>query len=74
MEEPRPEKRLDQVRDAIRLKHYSYHTEQAYVGWIKRYIHFHVVRLPSEMGAPEIEAFLTHRAACGTSAARACWA
>jgi len=33
MEEHRPKKLLDQVRDAIRLKHYSYRTEQAYVGW-----------------------------------------
>ena len=38
MEEHRPKKLLDQVRDAIRLKHYSYRTGQAYVGWIKRYI------------------------------------
>ena len=38
MEEHRPQKLLDQVRDAIPLKHYSYRTEQAYVGWIKRYI------------------------------------
>ena len=36
MEEHRPKKLLHQVRDAIRLKHYSYRTEQAYVGWIKR--------------------------------------
>jgi hypothetical protein len=56
MEEHRPKKLLAQVRDAIRLKHYSYRTEQAYVGWIKRYIHFHNVRHPSEMGAPEVEA------------------
>jgi len=62
MEEHRPKKLLDQVRDAIRLKHYSYRTEQAYVGWIKRYIYFHDVRHPSEMGAPEVEAFLTHLA------------
>ena len=62
MEERRPKKLLDQVRDAIRLKHYSYRTEQAYVGWIKRYIYFHNVRHPSEMGAPEVEAYLTHLA------------
>jgi integrase len=62
MEEHRPKKLLDQVRDAIRLKHYSYRTEQAYVGWIKRYIYFHNVRHPSEMGAPEVEAYLTHLA------------
>jgi len=63
MEEQRPKKLLDQVRDAIRLKHYSYRTEQAYVGWIKRYIFFHSVRHPAEMGAPEVEAFLTHLSA-----------
>jgi hypothetical protein len=41
MEERRPKR---QVRDAIRLKHYSYRAEQTYVGWIKRYIYFHNVR------------------------------
>ena len=60
--EPRPEKLLNQVRDAIRLKHYSIRTEQAYIGWIKRYIFFHDVRHPVEMGAAEVEAFLTHLA------------
>jgi uncharacterized protein YfaA (DUF2138 family) len=59
MEEQRPKKLLDQARDAIRLKHYSIRTEQAYVGWIKRYIYFHGVRHPAEMGAPEVEVFLT---------------
>ena len=48
MDERCPKKLLAQVRDAIRLKHYSYRTEQAYVGWIKRYIHFHDVRHPSK--------------------------
>jgi hypothetical protein len=62
MEKHRPKKLSDQVRDAIRLKHYSYRTEQAYVGWIKRYVLFHGVRHPSEMGAPEVEAFLTYLA------------
>jgi hypothetical protein len=51
MEEHRPKKLLDQVCDAIRLKHYSCRTEQAYVGWIKRYFYFHDVRHPSEMGS-----------------------
>jgi hypothetical protein len=59
-EEHRPRKLLDQVRDAIRLGHYSYRTEQAYVGWIKRYIYFHDGRHPSAMGTLEVEAFLTH--------------
>lgn len=57
--EPRPKKLLEQVRDVIRLKHYSYRTEQTYVQWIRRYILFHNKRHPSEMGVPEIETFLT---------------
>ncbi|GAB2902979.1 integron integrase [Uliginosibacterium flavum] len=52
-------KLLDQVRDRLRLKHYSIRTEQAYVGWIKRYILFHDKRHPSGMGKAEVEAFLT---------------
>ena len=59
---PTSKKLLDQVRDAIRPKHYSIRTEQAYVNWIKRYIYFHNVRHPAEMGAPEVQAFLTHLA------------
>ena len=58
----RPPKLLDQVREAIRLKHYSIRTEEAYVNWIKRYIFFHNKRHPKDMGTPEIEAFLTHLA------------
>ncbi len=58
---------LDQVRDAIRLKHYSIRTEEADVDWIKRFILFHKtpegrVRHPQDMGAAEIAAFLTHLA------------
>jgi hypothetical protein len=45
---PQGKKLLDQVSDAIRIKHYSQRTEQAYVGWIKRYIYFHGVRHPAE--------------------------
>ena len=60
--EKRPKKLLDQVRDTIRLKHYSIRTEQSYVAWIKRYILFHQKRHPNEMGSAEIEAFLTHLA------------
>jgi integron integrase len=59
---PPPKRLLDQVRDAIRLKHYSYRTEQTYVQWIRRYILFHSKRHPNQMGVPEIEAFLTHLA------------
>jgi integron integrase len=54
-----PPKLLDQVRDRLRLKHYSLRTEQAYVGWIRRYIIFHGKRHPAEMGKPELESFLT---------------
>lgn len=54
-----PPRLLDQVRDRLRLKHYSLRTEQAYVGWIKRYIIFHGKRHPAEMGKPELESFLT---------------
>lgn len=55
-------KLLDQMRDALRIKHYSYRTEQAYLDWAKRYILFHGKRHPAEMGAPEIQAFLAHLA------------
>ena len=66
---PTDRKLLDQVRDLIRLKHYSIRTEEAYVNWIKRYIHFHNVRHPAEMGEPEVQAFLTHLAVEGNVAA-----
>ncbi len=59
---PRPKKLLDQVRDALRLKHYSIRTENSYVHWIRRYILFHNKRHPNEMGSPEVQAFLTHLA------------
>ena len=57
-----PKKLLDHDRDAIRLKHYSYRTEETYVQWIRRYILFRNKRHPNEMGTPEIEAFFTHLA------------
>ncbi len=50
------------MREALRRKPYSYRTEQAYIDWIKRYILFHNRRHPKDMGAPEIEAFLTYLA------------
>jgi integron integrase len=55
-------KLLDQVRDAIRTRHYSYRTQEAYTGWIRRFILFHGKRHPAEMGKPEIEQFLTELA------------
>jgi hypothetical protein len=50
------------VRQAIRTRHFSGRTEEAYVGWIRRYILFHGKRHPAEMGPAEITAFLTHLA------------
>ena len=56
-------KLLEQVSDAIRLKHYSYRTEQTYKDWIKRYILFHNKRHPKDMSVTEIRTFLSHLAA-----------
>src|SRR5216684_3067303 len=56
---------LDRVRIAIRTRHYSLRTEEAYVGWIRRYIFFHNKRHPQEMGEPEINSFLSHLAVKG---------
>ena len=53
---------LEQVRNAVRRRHYGYRTEQAYVRWIKRFIWFHDKRHPAQMGADEVTAFLTHLA------------
>lgn len=58
----KPKKLLDQVRDAIRIKHYSYRTEQSYVDWVRRYILFHQKRHPAEMSEAEVQAFITHLA------------
>lgn len=55
---PKP-RLLDRVRDAVRARHYSRRTEEAYVAWIRRYILFHDKRHPTEMGAGEITQFLT---------------
>jgi len=52
-------KLLDQVRAALRLRHYSLRTEQAYVDWVRRFVVFHGRRHPAELGAEEIGAFLT---------------
>ena len=50
---------MEQVKDVIRLKHYSYQTEKTYIHWIKHYIFFHNKQHPKDMGGKEIEAFLT---------------
>jgi len=66
---PPPPKLLDQVRDRIRVKHYSIRTETQYLQWIRRFILFHDKRHPRDMGAAEVEAFLTHLAVEGQVAA-----
>ena len=60
---------LESVRDLIRVKHLSLRTEEAYLGWIRRFILFHDKRHPQEMGAAEVQAFLTHLAVEGNVAA-----
>ena len=62
-------KLLDQVRDVIRLKHYSIRTEQTYTDWIRRFILFHGKRHPSEMAEIEVTQFLTSLARDGNVAA-----
>lgn len=62
-------KLLDQVRGKIRLKHYSIRTEQAYTDWIKRFILHFGKKHPRDMGATEVEQFLTHLAVNGNVAA-----
>lgn len=54
-----PPKLLDRMRAAIRVRHYSLATERTYIGWIKRFIYFHQKRHPQDMGAAEVEAFLS---------------
>ncbi|MDN5753667.1 MAG: integron integrase [Nitrosospira sp.] len=58
----RPKKLFDEVRDKMRVAHYSLRTEKTYLGWIRRYILFHGKRHPKDIGKPEIESFLTHLA------------
>lgn len=60
---------LEQVRQSLRLRHYSYRTEEQYLGWIRRFILFHHKRHPDSMGAAEVEAFLSDLAVRGEVAA-----
>ncbi len=62
MTTPPPRKLLDVVREVIRLKHYSYRTEQTYIDWIKRYLLYHDKKHPRQMVTQEIQDFLTHLA------------
>ncbi|MGZ9080215.1 MAG: integron integrase [Burkholderiales bacterium] len=61
----RPPRLLDQIRDVIRRKHYSLRTEEAYVDWARRFVHFCQLRHPRECGAIEVQAFLSHLANVG---------
>jgi integron integrase len=65
---PKP-KLLDQVRAVMRTQHYSYRTEKTYIEWILRYIRFHGITHPAEMGAAEVQAFLSHLAVEGNVSA-----
>ena len=53
---------LEQIRTELRTGHYSSRTEQAYLGWIKRYILFHNKKHPKEMGAEEIKSYINNLA------------
>lgn len=59
---PKAPKLMVQVRDALRVRHYSLRTERSYLHWVRRYIHFHGTRHPATLGAPEVAAFLSHLA------------
>jgi len=59
---PQHQTLLDQVRNALRLKHYSIRIEQSYVNWIERFIRFNGNRSPQDMGRAEVQTFLTHLA------------
>jgi integron integrase len=62
---PRPPRLLDQVRQVLRLRHYALPTERCYLRWITRFILFHGKRHPRDLGAAEVEQFLTHLAVDG---------
>ena len=57
-----PPKLLERLRIHLRTRHYSIRTEEAYVDWARRFILFHDKRHPQDMGAAEVEAFLSHLA------------
>ena len=59
---PKSERLMDQVREVLRYHHYSLRTEKTYCQWIVRFIEFHNMTHPRDMGKPEVEAFLSHLA------------
>ena len=58
---PKP-KLLQSLRANLRLRHFSPRTEEAYSGWVSRYVRFHRLRHPADLGEAEVKAFLTHLA------------
>ncbi len=60
MEVKQPNTLMARVREAIRYKHYSLRTERAYVEWVRRFVRYHGMRHPRELGAEEVRAFLGH--------------
>jgi len=60
---------LEVARQSIRTKHYSIRTEEVYLGWMRRFIRFHKMRHPRDMGAVEVQQFLSHLAVDGDVAA-----
>jgi site-specific recombinase XerD len=61
----RAPKLLDQVRQAVRLRHLSPRTEESYIAWIRRYIRFHALRHPRELGSADVTRFLASLAEAG---------
>jgi Phage integrase, N-terminal SAM-like domain len=62
---PQGPKLLQQLREALRAHHYNPRTEEAYVAWVRRYVRFHGLRHPGELGESEIRQFLTALAVRG---------
>jgi site-specific recombinase XerD len=56
---------LSEVRRMVRVRHYSPRTEESYVGWVRRYVRFHGMRHPAELGALEVTQFLSELAESG---------
>src|SRR5258708_3687812 len=63
-----PRDLYEEVRNVLRLKHYSIHTEETYLSTIRRYVAFHGKRHPKNLGVPEIRAYLSHLATVGNVA------
>ena len=66
---PQPPRLLDRLRMTLRVRHYSPRTETCYLDWAERFIRFHGLRHPKDMGAAEVSAFLTDLAVDGHVAA-----